>query len=184
VIISGGLATNHHYISRISLDGSTRTLLYERTPNAAGEGFVGDMVTDGTNIYWSDYLSGSIQKMPLSGGPPVTLALGLYHPDDLLMDGTSLYVATGDGIKKLSITSGALTNVYSSGTGLMAKDGNNLYIAGTGMTRLDLLTGVATPLFGTGVIYYPPVVTNYSIYWIVYGSRYEVNYGRLERIPK
>lgn len=181
-IFSNGSWTYPAYISRISPDGVERTLLFERTP-ISSEGFGGDIVIDGSNLYWSDYYKGTIQKMALAGGTPVTLALGLNHPLDLLLDGATLYVATDDGIKRLPTAGGVLTEVFSSGTGAMTKDGNNLYLAADGIGRIDLLTGVATPLVGAADIPYPPVVTNDHIYWITNGSHF-TSYGTLKRIPK
>jgi hypothetical protein len=195
-ILVNGVWTYPSYISRVSLDGSQSTVLYERTP-LGSEGFGGDIVIDDTNIYWSDYLKGTIQKMALSGGTPVTMALGLNQPSDLLLDGTTIYVTTNDGIKKLPTTGGTLTDVFSGGflttsfgTGVMTKDGNDLYVAGNGMGKIDLLTGVATPLVSSpGIdnkICCSPVVTSDHIYWVTEGNRYSLsgNYGKLERIPK
>lgn len=169
-------------ISRLSLDGATKIDLFTRT-QIGSEGFGGDIVVDDTNLYWSDYFAGTIQRIPLAGGAPVTLALGLDHPFDLLLDGATLYVASADGIKKLPTTGGGLVDLFSTGTGMMTKDGNTLYLASNGMRRIDLLTGVSTPLIGDAAIDFSPVVTPDHLYWITSGSRY-TSYGTLARIEK
>lgn len=185
-ILAGGVWTNHQYISRISLDGSERTLLYERTP-LGSEGFSGDMVVDDTHIYWSDYFKGTIQKMPLSGGPPVTIALGIYHPTDLLLDGATLYLLADDGnsLKSLPTGGGVVTNIATiSGSRAMTKVGNSFYLAGNGLNRFDLSSGVTTPLVEGADIYYPAVVSSTYIYWITSGSHFESYLGKLWRLPK
>jgi hypothetical protein len=61
----------------------------------------GDIVADGTNVYWVD--GATIMSMPLAGGSPVPLAVA-QQPGVIAVDGTDLYWTNGapDSIRKVA----------------------------------------------------------------------------------
>jgi hypothetical protein len=54
-------------------------------------GFATAMTSDGTNFYFST--PGAIRVVPLAGGTPTDLVLGVYNAVDLEIDGATLYFA-------------------------------------------------------------------------------------------
>jgi hypothetical protein len=175
----------HNFITRISLDGLTKTRVFERT-GGGSSGFGGGMAVDGSNVYFADYFQGTVHKVPIIGGTAVILATGLDRPDAFVLDGTDLYVACANGIQRIGVNSGVLTTVLADNTNgaRMAKEGGILYLSGSGLSAVDLSTGTATLLSvqprGGGL----PVVTPSSIYWITGGNHYYPPLGTLERISK
>src|SRR5512133_183735 len=165
-------------IVRISLDGTTMADVYTRTPLST-EGFGGGMVLDQPYLYWSDYFKGTIQRWPLSGGAPVTMAVGLSHPRDLLLDGTMLYVSVDGEIQELPAAGGALTGVASVG-GTMTKDGAFLYVTTQAeLVKVDPAAGtVATLANGINPVYAPAVTSN-RVFWLNGGNHFYPPYGSL-----
>jgi hypothetical protein len=89
-------------IWRVPVTGGEPTVLYEASPAAIWNG---QIVTDGTNLYWFEYASGNfaIVRMPVAGGVPPTTVVpvaktpactrsiaGTFAPQ-LAVDGTSVY---------------------------------------------------------------------------------------------
>jgi len=179
----------HQYISRISLDGQTRTQLFERPGNSpggcGGSGFGGSMAIDNSYIYWTDYYLGTIQRLPLSGGAPVIVATSILYPDQLLLDDTNLYVSHSGGISKIDLSSGTMTSA-SATPGAMVKDGGYIYIlAPTQIKKLDLSNGSTTTvtIADQGNISIP-VATSSHLYWITGGNHYYPPLGTLKQIIK
>lgn len=170
-------------IVRISLDGTLLTDVYTRIPLDT-EGFGGGMVADETYLYWSDYFKGTIQRWPLSGGTPVTLAMGLSHPWSLLLDGATLYVSVDGEIRKLPAAGGPVVGVAPV-AGTLAKDGPFLYVATqTGLARVDPAAGTAATLANGVNPVGTPAVTSSRILWLNRGDRYYPPYGSLAAIAK
>lgn len=188
-IFVGGKWEYHHYISRITPDGTGITQLYERLPQNASDstGFGGGMETDGTYLYFSDYFHGTVTRIPLVGGPAVTLALGLTHPGDLMLDGDYLYVASDEGVKKMPKAGGSFTDVAAT-PGTMALDGQTLYLMGNGLMKVDLATGATETLVPGAASYSRLALAGNHIYWLesgpYSGNRFYPPLGKLLRIPK
>jgi sugar lactone lactonase YvrE len=71
--------------------GTTRVLV----PDQFGATF---FATDGQNVYWTTGLGdGSVFKVPVAGGSPVTLTSSTGQVAPLALDDTSVYWANGDG---------------------------------------------------------------------------------------
>jgi hypothetical protein len=65
---------------------------------ASGQDLPGGLAVDGANVYWGNTNGGTIMKVPIGGGTPVTLATG-QSPQFVAVDGTSVYWtnSTADG---------------------------------------------------------------------------------------
>jgi hypothetical protein len=82
------------------------------TPTLLSSDPVFGFATDGANIYWTvskcddsvanPYCSGSLQKMPVGGGTPITLASGWTFNDvsAVAVDATSVYWTSGNTVMK------------------------------------------------------------------------------------
>jgi hypothetical protein len=77
------------------------------------------LVTDGTNLYWTDYQNGFVYQCSNAGCPqPTVLAAGLDHPNNLAVDATSVYWATNAGaIMKCDLATGCSGGPTTIATG-------------------------------------------------------------------
>lgn len=186
---AGSPSVPRYYLSRISLDGATRTQLYDRP------GSYGGIAVDGAFLYWANYGEGTIQRLALSGGSPVIVANGMDRPDQLLLDGLDLYVTHHGGIGRINLGTGTMTPVFYPGTSSyswnMVKAGGVIYATHridnytNEVVRIELDTGVATRLaIETAPYGHPsvPVATSTHLYWITAGNHYNPPLGTLKRI--
>jgi len=134
------------------------------------------ITTDGTNLYVTDSVNGTIRKILISTGEVSTIAgsAGLYgntdgfgasarfdQPYGITTDGTNLYVlnrnspANNRSLRKISIATGEVTtlinelDLYSSA---MTTDGKNLYITNGDkhtVQKVDVTTGNIAVFAGT-----------------------------------
>jgi hypothetical protein len=72
-------------VNQVHKGGGT-VLLLAHTPSA------GTLASDGTSVYWTDSVLGTLQKIPVGGGSIVTLLSGLMHPYGIALDETSVYI--------------------------------------------------------------------------------------------
>ncbi len=80
-------------VDKIAKDGGTSSIL------ASNEIYPSGVAIDTTNLYWVDRGYGSadglVRKMPLAGGPPVSIVSGLSsRPTAITVAGTEIYYAT------------------------------------------------------------------------------------------
>ena len=136
---------------------------------ASGQAFPNGIAVDGTSLYWTNNNDGTIRKMALGGGVPVTLATGQASPWAIAVDGTNVYWTNlGDGtIRKVALGGGVPTTLASgqAGPSGIAVNGTGIYWTnnhgGTVMMsppaggQLILASGQAGPLGiavnGTGI---------------------------------
>ena len=56
-----------------------------------------DIVVDETNVFWTNQNGGTVMKVALAGGIPVTLASGQTYPQGIAIDSTNVYWVTTSG---------------------------------------------------------------------------------------
>jgi hypothetical protein len=141
-------------IRRVSRDGGAAT------PIASTDRLVTALAIAGTNVYWADSDSptvdvshddGRIQTAPLGGGVGVAvpLAIGQPGPNRLVVLDGQLYWANGGGfnnampdqnagIWRMSVAGGAPTPIASGLTSVGAFDADNTHLVWTAIEKPDL----------------------------------------------
>jgi sugar lactone lactonase YvrE len=142
------------------------------------------IATDGTNLYVADTFNQTIRQIVISTGSVTTLAgsagwfgwadgtgsaARFQSPSGITTDGTNLYVTDSSTIRKIIISTGAVTTLagsaleygFADGTGSAARfhsvfgittDGTNLYVADRDnhtIRKIVISTGAVTTLAGT-----------------------------------
>jgi hypothetical protein len=64
---------------------------------ASSLGFTGAVAADATNVYWVDDDQGTVNAVPIAGGPSRVVASGLHTPDGIAVKGSTLYVTDAGG---------------------------------------------------------------------------------------
>jgi hypothetical protein len=92
-----------------------------------------NIAIDSANVYWTEYggapASGNIMKVPIAGGPSVTLATGDY-PLAIATDGASVYWSDADAatIMKIPVGGGTpMTLISGWNVSALALDATSLY---------------------------------------------------------
>lgn len=70
-------------------DGGAMKSLYSGVPLAAG-----GIASDQEFVFWTDVTQGTINRMPIGGGPLTVLAAGQSYPNAITTDGLHVYWAT------------------------------------------------------------------------------------------
>ena len=137
--------------------GGTPTII------ATNQDFPWAIAVDDSNVYWTNYdngygpsaggstTSGTVMKVPLTGGTPVTLAQGLQNPWGIALDATNVYFSNAGGgtIKSVPIAGGNVT-VLASGLlqpeGIAVQNGVVYWVnyAGTTVNNNFYVESVAT----------------------------------------
>jgi hypothetical protein len=177
----------------LSLTGSVSTLAGIAGNQGSSDGngvaarfaVIGGATTDGTNIYVADSVNGTIRKIVIATGDVSTFAgtagangstdgIGIAarfgRPIGITTDGTNLYATDTNTVRKISISTRAVTtlagtagsNGSSDGTGAAARFGDYLpgitshgaylYVPdfhNQTIRKIDISTGVVTTLAGT-----------------------------------
>jgi hypothetical protein len=124
----------------------------------SGHPLVHFLAVDATSLYFTvdpggSPTGGSVQKMPLAGGPVTTLASGLLSPQGIAVDPSFVYWASefGDTITRLPLGGGTPVTLLSGVTGALgvAVDGSAIYfsrISGGAVWKAPLSGGAPTLL--------------------------------------
>ncbi len=130
-------------------------------------------------LYVTDTTNGSIRKIDLANNSVTTIATGLISPYGITSDGSFLYVTVQHEVKKISLSTFAVTSLagnvlgYSDGngasaafnitatTGSITYDGSNLYIVDNANCAIRKITlaGDVTTIIGSP----PPTVSCLSV---------------------
>jgi hypothetical protein len=94
------------------------------------------VVTDSTNVYWTDSTGGGVYSTPLEGGSLTTLATGLNNPQYIAVDSANVYVSVfgtmvdsvGAAILEIPIGGGSATTLATPSfpVGIAADNGGGL----------------------------------------------------------
>jgi hypothetical protein len=102
---------------------------------ASGQTTPSGIVTDGSNVYWTNYgssassVAGSVNAVSVNGGTPTPLAGGLNQPGQLALAAPYLYFSNGNDVDRVSTTGTGLTTFASGVNALDLAVGNgNLYL--------------------------------------------------------
>ncbi len=91
---------------------------------AADGGQPYDLAVGGTSVYWTDQVAGTVMRVGVNGGMPVTLVdsaaispSGLFSPDYLALDSTDVYFVNqdDDAVIKVPLVGGAPVTLATGG---------------------------------------------------------------------
>jgi hypothetical protein len=164
---------------------------------ASATGIACGMVVDGANVYLitSGVSSGTVVRLPIDGGPVVTLASSLQNPAcDIAIDSTFVYWdsyrSDGGGVfkvPKVPIDGGLPTSVASSLSAGERPNGGGLAVAGSSVywttastvMKGDLSSGASTTLASGQADPGSILVDSRNMYWLSDRS----GYGSIFSLP-
>jgi hypothetical protein len=117
------------------LAGGATTQIY----TGMGVGDLEDIVSDGTNVYFTETSSSQILSTGVNGGA-VTVLANANTPNGIALDGTNLYWAdngNNGGIEKLATMGGAMTTIAPAQPAALsvAVDASSVYWIGNGQIK-------------------------------------------------
>jgi uncharacterized protein DUF5050 len=131
-----------------------------------------DLALMGADVYYTDYIAGTVMSVPTAGGQTTTLASGQDTPGSIVTDGTYVYWATTSAVSKMIPPAGPIATLASSvSPTTIVVDGANVY-----WTDFNDGKVLRAPLSGSGIV--TPIdtgasaqyangiaVTDTSVYW-------------------
>lgn len=141
---------------------------------AAMQPLPGSTAVDATFLYWTTFGtdgmggSGTVMKVPKSGGTPVTLVSG-QSPGSVAVDATSVYWLSG-GVQKVPLSGGTPSTLATGGTdygsGGIALDGAYVYWGnGQDMMKVPKSGGASVTLATGQPVVGGVAVDAKSVYW-------------------
>jgi hypothetical protein len=149
--------------------------------------FQGGLAVDSTNIYWVDWVAGTVLKAAHDGSSFVTLAVSLLQPQNLLLESGYLYWSDQGGIKRMSINGGSITTIATVNPTAFTKDDAYIYCTdyyGGTVYKVEIASGAVTVLVAGQYLPRSIVVDSTSVYWINDGSSYYPPLGEIRKAPK
>ncbi|MCK9423782.1 MAG: DUF5050 domain-containing protein [Bacteroidales bacterium] len=146
-----------NHIKTVPVNGGAVTTIGTGTPEA--------YALYGSDIYWIEYGSGTVKKMPKSGGTVTTLATGSNSPSNLAVDGTSVFWIEFNNpgrVMKVPVGGGTSTIVSNEANTIgVAVDNTNVYWAVSvyiNQGKIQKAPSGGSPAFNlSGTITYPNV---------------------------
>ncbi len=139
---------------------------------ASGESAPWAIAVDSTSVYWTDYNGGTVRKVAIGGGTPMTLASGQSPPLAIAVAPASVYwVNYGNPADVLSVSlDGGTPTTVASGLefpGVVAVDDTNVYwgSSGGGIQTEALDGGTPTTLTLVSGVLNSMAVDPTSVYW-------------------
>jgi len=159
---------DHFSIKKVSIDGRNTQKLY----GAYDE--IGDLVTDGSNVYWISRVFSTVHKIPVSGGPVTTLSselVGLSGPIRV-RNGYVYWIANHETINKVNVGGGQVITLATDLPFLndLVVDDTHVYFSEHDARRIRRISinggQIATV---ASYLSYPPIylaIDDLSLYWI------------------
>jgi surface antigen len=166
--------------SKDNQPGQERILDQESRPATAGPVDFEAITYANTGGAWYGYFvanyplqnKSQIKRVPLTGGGAVVLATSpaVIGNRDLVTDGSFLYWADADGIRRMPIAGGGIQTLVSGTTfAHLGLDGPVLYYSSANrILHVPTSGGVSTTVVSTAsaiTTMYPPSATNGNVYW-------------------
>ena len=138
------------------------------------------LAVDGVNVYWTNEgaggsvpPTGTVMKVAIGGGAPVTLASGLDWPLGVASDGASVYwiegITSSALLKKVPVGGGSPTvvaSVAAGGSSSVAVDAQRIYwVDSAGIKSVPLAGGAPTLLAPDASANYLAIDAT-SVYWL------------------
>jgi hypothetical protein len=155
-------------IKKVPIDGGTVEKLI------IADNYVGDLTTDGINVYWIDDFFSVVYKIPVNGGTVVILGSGGFGPSGPIdVDDTHVYLMDHfDTIKKVPISGGSVVTIATDLPFLsdLAVDGTNVYFSeqDTGNIKKVSVNGGAITTLANGLrgSWNILALDQLNVYWI------------------
>jgi hypothetical protein len=155
-------------IKKVSINGRNTQKLY----GAYDE--IGDLATDGSNVYWISRYFSTVHKIPVSGGPVTTLSsklVGLSGPMRV-QKGYVFWIANHETINKVAVGGGQVITLAADLPFLndLVVDDTHVYFSEHDIRRIRRIS-INGGQIATVASYlpYPPIylaVDDLSLYWI------------------
>lgn len=144
---------------------------------------------DSNCVYWIEYGSGSLKKVPVSGGSVTTLVSGLNSPTGLVLGVNDAYFGENVGlnaarIKKVSKMGGSVTTIVSNlySISKLCFDNDYIYFTdfeGGKIQKLPISGGSVTTLSSQTSSPSGIIVDSNFVYWVEF-----TNPGALKKVSK
>jgi hypothetical protein len=177
VAAAGVYVWNDGTLMEVALDGGTSTTLAsDSTEDAAHLDLseVSASTVDATNVYWTNSGTtthdGTVMKVAVGGGTPITLVSGQDSPSAIAVDATSVYWTDGDAVQKVPLEGGTPITLASQGGSSIAVDATSVYwtVNSDPGTVMSVPLGSGTPTTLASGQDDPSyiAVDSASVYWI------------------
>ena len=144
-----------------------------------------NVAADDDHVYYIDLASETIQRIPVGGGAPITVASGREFKRTLALDSTHIYFSDAEGVRRV-LKAGGTPDTLAAGYDItkLALDDDYVYwtewVGGDAIRRAPKEGGVVDTLLSDSGLDGPwgIAVDDTHVYWTEMGS------GQARRMPK
>jgi hypothetical protein len=159
------------------------------TTLATGLSNPNSIVTDSSFVYWIEYGSGTVKRVPNNGGSVTTLATGLVSPTGIALDSVNVYFGENYGlnsarIKRAPKTGGSVATIVNNLYSISQLCMDNVYIYfsdfnGNQIQQIPKIGGTVVTLSTQTTSPTKLVLDNSNVYWTEF-----TNPGAVKKVPK